>query len=48
VHKPNRTIHPDCSGIRTTVRKKIGEGLEQRPLNWRIITMVNAGDAAQI
>src|SRR5258706_956255 len=45
--QPDRTIHPALAGIWATVREKIYEGLQKRPLHRRTVLVVDADDAAQ-
>jgi len=47
VTEPDRTIHPAISGIRATVRQKIYERLQERPLYRRTVAVVDADNAAQ-
>ena len=45
--QPDRTIHPAIAGIWATVRQKIYERLQERPLYRRTAAVVDADDAAQ-
>src|SRR5437016_11236015 len=47
VTQPDRAIHPELAGIRTTVREKIYKGLQKRLLHRRTVPVVDADDAAQ-
>src|SRR5260370_17399203 len=45
--QPDRTIHPAIAGIWATVRQKIYERLQERPLYRRTVAVVDADNAAQ-